>query len=145
MIVTGEKSNDRERVIALINILFKARFARDLEQFRPYLAPDMVYRMVGQRYHSPFSGEFHGPDAVLNGVHNMNIEFEFENMTLDKIIFDSNGNDVAVRWHGRWKNRGTNAAADFEGFAHLVFENGLVKAYTNFVDTALVANISGWD
>lgn len=142
MELTRNKPVDRERFVAMIKILFKARFARDLEEVRPFLAPDIVYRMVGKRGQSPFAGEFRGPDAVLTGVHNMNIEFEFYDMSLDKILID--GNDVGVRWHGRWKNRGTNAAADFEGFAHLEFENGLVKSYTNFVDTALVADISGW-
>ncbi len=142
MNLTKEKILEREQVLELIKVLFRTRFARDIDQLRPFVAPDIVYRMVGHRTHTPFSGVFRGPDAVMTGLRNLHIEFEFTNMSLDKVLID--GNDAGVRWHGRWKNRGTNASADFEGFAHLEFENGLVKSYTNFVDTALVANISGW-
>ena len=126
-----------------VKILFEGRFDRDLNGLRRFLAPDVVYRMVGHRTHSPFSGAFRGPDAVINGVQTLNIEFEFAGMTIDRILID--GNDVGVRWHGRWRNRGTNAAANFEGFAHLEIIDGKVKSYTNFVDTALVADISGWE
>ncbi len=143
MDTTRETTTDRARIAALIKVLFEARFDRDLVALKRYLSPDMVYRMVGHRIYSPFSGEFKGPDAVVAGVQNMNIEFEFSNMSIDRMLID--GNDVGVRWHGRWRNRGTNASATFEGFAHLEIENGLVKSYTNFVDTALVANISGWE
>ena len=132
----------RASVEALIRTLFDARMSRDVERSRPYLAPDIVYRMVGHRSYSPFSGEFRGPDAVIKGVRELNIEFEYQEMKIDRILID--GDNVAIRWHGRWRNRGTGASADFEGFAHLVFKDGKVAEYTNFVDTALAANIAGW-
>ena len=133
----------RDTIEAFVRTLFDIRVAKEPEAARTYLAPEVVYRMVGHRSYSPFSGAFHGPDAVIAGIRELNIEFEFHDMIIDQIIIEDE--NAAVRWHGRWRNRGTGASANFEGFAHLVFRDSKLASYTNFVDTALAANISGWD
>ena len=134
---------ERWKIKELVEFLFRCRFEADIDVLRPFMAPDIVYRMIGCREHSPFSGEFHGPDAVVEGERRLNAEFAYQNMTIDHILID--GEHIGIRWHGSLRNHGTNATGEFEGFAHLEIVDGFVKSYTNFIDTALMADISGWE
>jgi len=79
---------------------------------------------------------------MLDAIRRIDVHFEFLDMEDRTCIVD--GDNVAIRWTGRWRNRGSGNSVDLEGFAHLVFEGDLVKEYTTFLDTAGLARLADW-
>ena len=75
-------------------------------------------------------------------IRTMNVLIEYCEITPQAYVMDHD--HFVVRWTGRWRNRGTGPAEDLEGVAHVRFRDGLIVEYTNFLDTAIIADLLGW-
>jgi len=133
---------NRSEKLKLLAQLLNDRLSGEYGRLASALTDDVVYRVVGDRLTCPFAGTAVGIRAMLDAIRRIDVHFEFLDMEDRTCIVD--GDNVAIRWTGRWRNRGSGNSVDLEGFAHLVFEGDLVKEYTTFLDTAGLARLADW-
>jgi ketosteroid isomerase-like protein len=94
---------------------------------------DICFRVLG--HHAARSGPltYQGRDAVGLGVRNIHTNLQFMSFDIEDLIID--GHDAALRWHARFRHRGTGATGEFCVFDHIVLRNGLISSYSEFLDT----------
>lgn len=111
-----------------------ARVTGNFDYLESICTPDVRIKLVGDKEHIPYAGEYCGVHLVRQVLEQAHVDFSYHNMRPDHILVD--GDEVAIRWTGTLRNRGTGASADFEGFTHLIFENDRIKEYFALVDTS---------
>ena len=125
---------------ALVERILLARVMGDFDFLESISAPDIVVKLIGDRALFAYCGEYHGRKDARQALEQAYIEFSFHNMNIDHMLIE--GDQVVMRWSGVLRNRGTGARGHFEGFTHLIFEDGLVKEYYALVDTASMGKLA---
>lgn len=133
---------NRIEKLKLMAKFLQDRMSGNYEGLCESLTEDGIYSVSGDRFICPLSGTFVGRKAMAEAMRRLDVQFEFLDFNDHTYIID--GDNVALRWTMRWCNRGTGKYADFEGFAHIVFEGSLVKEYTTFIDTAGASRLGEW-
>ncbi len=139
----GVSKSFRSQRLALVERIMLARVTGDFDYLESISAPDIVVKLVGDKALIPDAGLYRSVKEARRALENVNIEITFHNMKQEYIMLD--GEQVGIRWTGTLRNRGTGASAEFEGFTHLVFENGLIKEYFALVDTASMSALARGD
>ena len=135
--------HDRKSKVAVIEKFLGLRQAGESRLAFDMFTPDAVYRIVGGAKFGPYAGPFVGPEAICDALYRLSVNFEFLDLKTTLIVIEND--NACVRWSGRWENRGTGEGAWTEGIVHLVLREGRIAAYTNCLDTATVAEFSGWN
>jgi ketosteroid isomerase-like protein len=129
----------RAQRVALVERILQARVNGDFNCLEALSAPDIVVKLIGDAVLFSYCGEYHGRADARHALERVHVEFSFHDMMIDHLMVD--GEQAAMRWNGILRNRGTGASAHFEGFTHLIFENGLIKEYYSLVDTATMGTL----
>ncbi len=93
-----------ERNLQLIKDYYAAYATGNPEALRPFLAPDIVWRIPG---HHPLAGDKHGPDEVLAFFRGL-AKGRFK---AEPIFFQAQG-DLVVDIHRGWSNVGSGPEVD---------------------------------
>ena len=138
--VPAGAENKRAQRLDLIMKLMEARIQARFDVLEVIALPDVVVRIIGDSAFSPFAGTFKGRQAARAALERLSVEFEYTQVNVEYIMVD--GDQVALRWRGELRNRGTSARGEFEGFLHIVFRDDLVSEYVAYVDTAALARLA---
>ena len=135
---------NRQKFVSLIEKFLALRISGDSSDVVARIfTNDAVYRIVGGAKLGPYAGPFVGPQSISDVVYRLSVNFQFVDLKANLIVVE--GEHACVRWSGRWENRGTGVGAWMEGIAHVILRDDKIAAYTNFFDTATVAEFAGWD
>jgi ketosteroid isomerase-like protein len=93
-----------DRNVALIRDYYAAYATGDPEAVRPFLAPDVVWRIPG---HHPLAGDKHGPDEVVAFFRRL-----AEGRFRAEPLFFQGQDDLVVDIHRGWSNVGTGSEID---------------------------------
>lgn len=134
------EQQNRARKLDIVLKLIDARLRSRFDVLEAIACPDVVVRIIGDKAVSRFAGTFKGRVAARSILEALSIEFDYVKFETDYIMVD--GDQVALRWHGDLRHRGTNAQGQFEGFIHIVFRGELVAEYAAYIDMASLAKLS---
>jgi ketosteroid isomerase-like protein len=137
-----QKVLTKDDLIRKCSELISLRLEGNLTEVVKYFAPDARLRIAGSSTVSPLSSVCVGHQQILEKIRTMNVLIEYCEIEPQAYVVDED--HFVVRWTGRWRNRGTGPAENLEGVAHVRFRDGLIVDYTNFVDTAIIADMLGW-
>jgi ketosteroid isomerase-like protein len=98
-----------------------------------YAADDVHFRILGGPPSLPGPWAFDGKPNVIEAVRAIDTNLEFLSFEIVDLILD--GQEVALRWHARLRNRGTGVLGDLAVFDHIVLRDGLIARYEEFLDT----------
>jgi ketosteroid isomerase-like protein len=136
------KTLTKEQMIKKCEDLISLRLRGNLREVVKFFAPDARLRVAGSSAVNPLSSVCVGHQQILEKIKTMNVLIEYCEIRPVAYVVDED--HFVVRWTGRWRNRGTGPAEDLEGVVHVRFRDGLIVDYTNFVDTAVVADLLDW-
>jgi ketosteroid isomerase-like protein len=128
--------------VALCKWLLTLRLSGRLDELMEHFTPDCELHIAGGSNLSPYAGRYHGRDAVKAKLRSLHTSIE--HLEFEPLSFVIDGDDVAIRWRSRGRNRGAGPAKWLEGMTLLKFRNDLVAYYGNFLDTAMMADLTGW-
>lgn len=132
----------KDDLIRMCSELISLRLQGNLTEVVKFFAPDARLRIAGSSTANPLSSVCVGHQQILEKIRTMNVLIEYCDINPQAYVVDED--HFVVRWTGRWRNRGTGPAENLEGVAHVRFRDGLIVDYTNFVDTAMIADMLGW-
>ncbi len=124
---------DRTGIDLLIRNCWKERLKNSAAALRRYTSKDMHFRILGGPPSLPGPWIFDGQDEVIQAIGVIDTNLEFLHFDILDMIID--GQEVALRWHATFRNRGTGEPGDMSVFDHIVVQNGLISSYTEFLDT----------
>ncbi len=124
---------ERSQVDRLIRGFWQELLRNPSEALDHFCGDDICFRVLG--HHAARSGPltYQGRDAVALGVRNIHTNLQFLSFDIEDLIID--GNDIALRWHAKFRHRGTGATGEFCVFDHIIIRNGLISSYSEFLDT----------
>lgn len=102
--------------------------------------PDCDYVIAGDPVTVPGAGRRIGRAAVLSAMRDIDIQFELSDLEVSHVLID--GAQAAVRWSVHVQGRATGGGAYVEFYDHLVFEDGLIRQFREFHDTATTARLT---
>jgi ketosteroid isomerase-like protein len=137
-----QKVLTKDEMIRKCSELISLRLEGNLTEVVKFFAPDARLRIAGSSTVNPLSSVCVGHQQILEKIRTMNVLIEYCEIEPQAYVVDED--HFVVRWIGRWRNRGTGPAENLEGVAHVRFRDGLIVDYTNFVDTAMIAEMLGW-
>lgn len=120
-----------------------ARVNGDFDYLESISCDNIVVQLIGNKVIIPYCGVHEGKKAARHALEQVHVNVSFHNLNLDHIMID--GDQVGLRWSGVLRSRGTGASGFFQGFTHLIFENGLIKEYFALVDTATMNELAKGD
>jgi ketosteroid isomerase-like protein len=124
---------DRDSVDALIRRFWKERLEDSASAIGRHAADDMHFRILGGPPSMPGPWVFSGKEAAIEAVRTIDKSLEFLSFEIVDLIVD--GHEAALRWHAALRNRGTGAVGDLAVFDHIVFRDGRIARYEEFLDT----------
>ena len=140
--VPQRKALTRDDMIRICDDLIRLRIRGDFKDLLRYFAPDAQVRIAGSSTANPLSSVCVGHQQILEKMKSIHVLIEYCDIEPTAYVVDED--HFVVRWSGRWRNRGTGPAETLEGVVHVRFRNGLIIDYTNFVDTAVIAELLDW-
>jgi ketosteroid isomerase-like protein len=125
-----------ERTREFVRSLWRDRLLSGAATVPQYYAPDATLVLISDPAVVPFARRREGHAAIAALRREVDIEFEFVDFEVNKILVD--GDRAAAHWHATLRHRGTSALAFVEVLDHMVLRNGLIQHFTQFLDTAAV-------
>jgi ketosteroid isomerase-like protein len=125
-----------ERNIQLIKDYYAAYATGNPEAVRPFLAPDIVWRIPG---HHPLAGDKRGPEEVVaffRGLADGNFKAE-------PIFFQAQG-DLVVDIHRGWSNVGSGPEIDQLYALMFRIEDGKIAEAQNFLTDTYQSDAFYW-
>jgi ketosteroid isomerase-like protein len=124
---------DRSQIDGLIRDFWQELLRNPSDALHRFCNDDICFRVLG--HHATRRGPmtYEGKDAVTLAVRNIHTNLQFLSFDIEDLIVD--GHEAALRWHAKFRHRGTGATGEFCVFDHIVIKNGLISNYSEFLDT----------
>jgi ketosteroid isomerase-like protein len=124
---------NRSQTDNLIRGFWQELLRKPSEALDRFCNDDICFRVLG--HHAARKGPltYEGKEAVALGVRNIHTNLQFLSFDIEDIMID--GHEAALRWHARFRHRGTGATGEFCVFDHIILRNGLISSYSEFLDT----------
>jgi ketosteroid isomerase-like protein len=124
---------DRSQIDGLVRSFWQELLHDPSQALRRFCTDDICFRVLG--HHAAQKGPltYQGQEAVAQCIRNIHTNLQFLSFGIEDIIVD--GHEAALRWHARFRNRGTGVTGDFCVFDHIAIRNGLISHYSEFLDT----------
>jgi ketosteroid isomerase-like protein len=127
----------RDEVKTLIRDLWELRLRNSSAAVDRYIAPDVRYRVNGAPDSIAMTHTVHGRDAFRETLRYLDAAIEIMDFIMDEPIVD--GAEAAHHWRAVLRNRGTGGEFPLDVLDHIVFDDGLIVSYTEFLDTERLA------
>lgn len=125
-----------ENTARIVNSYAAARAARDYNALRELFHPDASFIMPAFKSSAYFRGECRGRDQICAMMKQTDTLLQFYDESVVSVVVE--GNKAAVEWSAMFRNRGAGRALPIAGCAMLTIEDGKVKKYVHYVDTAAI-------
>jgi ketosteroid isomerase-like protein len=103
-----------------------------------YFTDDGELHLIGDPTVVPFARSHLGLEAVQALVDQIDLEFGYESLAIEKVLIDKDR--AAVHWAADVRHHGTGARGRIEALDHVILENGRIRSITEFFDTAATAS-----
>jgi ketosteroid isomerase-like protein len=124
---------DRDSVDALIRRFWKERLKDSASAIGRHAADNIHFRILGGPPSIPGPWVFNGKEKTIEAARTIDTNLEFMSFEIVDLIID--GQEAALRWHARLRNRGTGVLGDLAVFDHIVIRDGRIARYEEFLDT----------
>lgn len=130
---------DRAQIAAVVDKVYAARKAGDVEALVGLFRPDGVFRVAGAPETFPVAASARGEAEIRQRVRGFVQTFQFlEIEPLDLIV---EGDKAARRWRAKIRHVPSGEVREMEAGDILTFKDGRIASLTQFVDTAMIADV----
>jgi ketosteroid isomerase-like protein len=124
---------DRGQIDGLIRGFWHEPLRNPSEALAQFCCDDVSFRVLGHHASRRGALTYEGMEAVALAVRNIHTNLQFLSFNIEDLIVD--GHEAALRWHAKFRHRGTGATGEFCVFDHIIIRNGLISSYSEFLDT----------
>jgi ketosteroid isomerase-like protein len=124
---------DRGQVDGLIRGFWQELLRNPSDALAQFCCDDINFRVLGHHASRRGALTYEGRDAVALAVRNIHTNLQFLSFDIEDLIID--GHEAALRWHAKFRHRGTGATGEFCVFDHIAIRNGQISSYSEFLDT----------
>jgi ketosteroid isomerase-like protein len=128
-------------VKSFVESLHRHRKANDIEGCLAHFSPDATFRMAGSAAASRIAGRYQGTAALRQILSALIADWEWQSANINSIT--SQDDRVAIHFHLTAVFKPKQAPVDTEIVDILTLRDGKITSFVEFVDTALVAQITG--
>ncbi len=129
---------ERDAREAMLREVWNERIKRGSAALAAYCHEHFELHLVGDTTAIPFARSHFGLEAVCAMVDQINMEFEFMQFWIYRILID--GDRVALHRAANVRHRGTGARGYSESLDYLTIRDGKIVSMTEFFDTRAVAS-----
>jgi ketosteroid isomerase-like protein len=130
--------SSREDVERTLREVYAARQRGDLDAIVRNFAPHARFQMAGSKV-SPIATCVEGADQLRPLLAGMIKTFEVLDHQVITILID--GSKAAVQWRAKMRSTVTGETVETDPFDLVEIENGRIKSFLEFCDTALAARL----
>ncbi len=130
-------SDVRAQRLELLQAFWQDRLVRGGSALQRVGTDDCAVHLIGDPAAVPFARSHRGLEAANALMDQFDMEFEFLNVEVDKVLIGASG--AAMLWSADVRHRGTSASGRLESFDHILFRGDRIAAITGFFDTAEAA------
>jgi ketosteroid isomerase-like protein len=131
---------DRATIEALVKDAYAARLRGDVEATVRYFTDDAVFALAGAKDASPVALRCTGCDALRGAMAGLVGAFAFRDHEIVSLVIEGAKAVAHVRVRVRATATGEEALTEMADF--FTFENGKIKSFLEFCDTALAAKMT---
>ena len=128
----------RDEIEKLLRGAYVARQRGDLEAICGMFAPDVHFEMAGAQ-ESPTTARVHGHDEFRPLIKRMIDTFEMRDHSVLAVLVD--GDRAAVHWQATFRSSITGETVKTNLVDLVEIENGKIKSFLEFCDTALAERL----
>lgn len=130
----------RTQIERILSEVAAARRRGDADAVAKHFAHDAVYRMSGTPELGPITASHCGPDTIRAVVSHLIQTWDFTDFPAVSIHVDG---DTAYVYHkGLVRHMPSNTRLNFEILARVVFKDGLITEFVEFLDTYEVQRVA---
>jgi ketosteroid isomerase-like protein len=129
---------DRADIERILRDAYAARQRGDLDAIARIFAPNARFRMAGSSA-SPIAVLAEGVEQYRPLLAGMIKTFEVLDHKIVAMLID--GSKAAVQWHARMRSSVTGETVETDLFDLIEIEDGRIKSFLEFCDTALAARL----
>ena len=134
---------DRQSILAAVENYYAMRNTKDSARVLAAFHPDCCHRIVGTDHLAPFTQVNRGGDALRTAVDGLVSAWDASGLRNVNVYVDERQSTALVQRKGIVRHYETDIEFDTEMIDKLVFRDGQIVEYDQFVDTYQVAQEMG--